>query len=253
MANRQSAPTTPSRAGITNIHRREEIRHSPYPQRERTPRSRSPSTPSKQPGEGTSVPLFLPNSRESSANPGSPVVRAPSETRSLSSDATFHSIDEEDLFGGAQVRNFHSASKSKAERNWVKSSTPSRKRTRQDIGNSAPELESELMKETKKNLVARLLFLESELELAAKRAKTEDYNKSRIDTLKGEKEALNSKVMGLEGRLKMQKKIFDEEANRITLKEQELSKKALDELKRKHKVDQNELTVGHEHFPNSLV
>jgi hypothetical protein len=86
-------PTSP---GIASVQRTDTsfARHSPYPQRSRTRTSRasSPSTPSKR--RGPKTPLFLPGSRDSSATPGD---RSSSQTPSISSDASFHTSNGEDV------------------------------------------------------------------------------------------------------------------------------------------------------------
>lgn len=60
----------------------------------RTSRASSPSTPSKH--RGPKTPLFLPGSRDSTP-PGNLAGRASSETTSMSSEASFHTSNGEDV------------------------------------------------------------------------------------------------------------------------------------------------------------
>ena len=87
------------RPNYSNVSQRNDTsstRHSPYPQRSRmcTSRASSPSTPSKR--RGPKTPLFLPGSRDSTP-PGNLAGRASSETASMSSKASFHTSNGEDV------------------------------------------------------------------------------------------------------------------------------------------------------------
>ena len=87
------------RPNYSNVSQRNDTssaQHSPYPQHShmRTSCASSPSTPSK--CHGPKMPLFLPGSRDSTL-PGNLAGRASSETASMSSKASFHTSNGEDV------------------------------------------------------------------------------------------------------------------------------------------------------------
>ena len=90
-----TTPTSPSAAGVQR-NDTSSTRHSPYPQRSRmcTSRASSPSTPSNR--RGPKTPLFLPGSQDSTPA-GNLAGRASSETASMSSEASFHASNGEDV------------------------------------------------------------------------------------------------------------------------------------------------------------
>ena len=90
-----TTPTSPSAAGV-QCNDTSSTRHSPYPQCSCmcTSRTSSPSTPSEHCGPKT--PLFLPGSQDSTP-PGNLAGRASSETASMSSKASFHTSNGEDV------------------------------------------------------------------------------------------------------------------------------------------------------------
>lgn len=86
----------PNYSNISQCNDTSSTRHSPYPQhsRMRTSHASSPSTPSKRRGPKTL--LFLPGSRDSTP-PGNLAGRASSETASMSSEASIHTSNSEDV------------------------------------------------------------------------------------------------------------------------------------------------------------
>ena len=96
-----TTPMSPSAAGVQH-NDTSSTRHSPYPQRSRmhTSHASSPSTPSK--CRRPKTPLFLPGSRDSTPA-GNLAGRALSETASMSSEASFHTSNGEDVPAAMEV------------------------------------------------------------------------------------------------------------------------------------------------------